>query len=205
MIRIYRDNKTPYKILNQISKSLEDGELAVLPTDTRYTLACDALNVGSVEKLARLKCIDPMKSTFAFICANISQASEYVKLDNDAFRLIKNNTPGPYTFILPTSSSLPKIYKGRKELGIRIPQHPFLLELIDYFGRPLTGFSLPINNDISRDEAYGYHPELIEELWGHIAPTIIDDGIGQLIESAIIDCTKEPYEIIREGPIPLKQ
>lgn len=202
MIKIYNEGATPEKVLREISATLESGDLVIVPTDTRYSVACDALNASSVEHLARLKGIDPKKSTFSILCADISQASEYVKVDNDAFRLIKQNSPGPFTYILPPSSSLPKIYKGRKEVGIRIPDYRFLQELISFFGHPLTGFSLPID-DIERDEAYEYHPELIEELWSHEVHTIIDGGMGKLIESAVIDCTKMPYQVLRNGPIPL--
>lgn len=203
IIKIYEGSKTPEKTLREISQALQEGKLIVIPTDTRYSLCCDALNQASLENLALLKGIDPKKGTFSILCSNISQASEYAKLDNDAFRLLKDNTPGPFTFILPTGSSLPRIYKGRKEVGIRIPRHSFTEELIEYFGHPLTGFSLPID-DVDRDEGYECHPELINELWGDRVSFVVDGGIGQLIESAIIDCTKEPFELLREGPEELR-
>lgn len=204
IVKIYEGSSTPEKTLREISTALKAGELIVIPTDTRYSLCCDALNQSSLERLARLKGVDPKKSTFSILCSNISQASEYARLDNTAFRLLKDNTPGPFTFILPTGSSLPRIYKGRKEVGIRIPRLRFAEELIEYFGQPLTGFSLPID-DIVRDESYECHPELIAELWGDKVAYVIDGGIGGLVESAIIDCTQEPFELVREGPEALIQ
>lgn len=199
MIKVYEGAGTPEKVLRMLSDVLREGELVIIPTDTRYSLCCNALNQNSLERLAKLKGIDIKKSLFSILCSDISQVSEYARLDNDAFKLLKNNTPGPFTFILPVSSSLPKIYKWRKEVGVRIPRHSFVQELIEYFGHPLTGFSLPID-EVEREEEYGYHPELIEELWGAHVPYVVDGGVGSLQESAIIDCVSEPFQIIREGP-----
>lgn len=202
MVKIYDGTATPERILKEVTNALKEGALVVIPTDTRYSLCCDALNQASLERLAAIKGIDPRKSTFSILCSNISQASNYAKLDNDAFRLLKANTPGPFTFLLPVSSSLPRIYKGRKEVGVRIPQHRFVQELIDYFGQPLTGFSLPIDQE-EREDEYALNPELIEELWGKQIAMVVDGGEGTLLNSAIVDCTTQPFEIIREGPVPL--
>lgn len=199
MIKIYEGTSTPEKILRELSQALKEGQLIIIPTDTRYSLCCDALNQNSLEHLAHLKGVDPKKSTFSILCSDISQVSEYARLDNDAFKLVKGNTPGPFTFILPVSSSLPKIYKGRKEVGVRIPRHDFVLDLINYFGQPLTGFSLPIDTE-ELEEEYGYHPGLIEELWGREVAYVIDGGVGSMVESAIVNCMSEPFEIDREGP-----
>lgn len=201
MLKIYPGSPTPETVLKPLANALEAGEMIIIPTDTRYSICCDALNGNSVEHLADLKGVDPKKSTFSILCSNISQVSKYAKLTDDAFRLIKNNTPGPFTFILPVSSTLPNIYKGKKEVGVRIPDHDLVRELVEYFGRPITGFSLPLMP--GKDEAYLYHPELIQEAWHlHIAH-IVDGGLGTLDGSAIVDCTKDPIEILREGPMPL--
>lgn len=201
MLKIYPGQRTPETVLKPLAKALEEGEVIIIPTDTRYSICCDALNANSVERLAELKGVDAKKSTFSILCANISQASKYAKLSDEAFRLIKNNTPGPFTFILPTGSSLPSIYKGRKEVGIRVPDHRLVQELTLYFDHPLTGFSLPLMQ--GKDEAYLYHPELIQEAWQPHVSHIVDGGLGELGGSAIIDCTKDPYEVLREGPIPI--
>lgn len=198
MYRVYEGADTPVAILRELSDALTNGELLIIPTDTRYSLCCDALNQNSIEKLANLKGVNPKKSTFSIFCSDIAQASEYARLENDAFKLLRKNTPGPFTFILPPSSSLPKIYKGRNEVGIRIPRHSFVRDLICYHESPLTGFSLPVCEE-GRDEAYAYHPELIEEMWGAKVSYVVDGGIGEMIESAIVDCTTNPFEILREG------
>lgn len=204
MIKIYKNSATPEPILSELSEVLRQGELLIIPTDTRYSLCCDALNPSSVGRLAQLKGIDPYKNTFSILCCDISQASEYVRLDDEAFKLLKKNTPGPFTFILPPSSSLPKLYKGRKEVGIRIPRHRFVHELIEYYGHPLTGFSLPIAQENRLDEAYSYHPDLIDEYWGNKVACIVDDGVGELVDSTIVSCLAFPYEIVREGVEVLK-
>lgn len=204
MIKVYKGSNTPERHLKEISEALRNGEIIIVPTDTRYSLCCDALNKNSIEALARLKGVDPSKSTFSIFFSEISQVSEFVKLDDNAFKLLKINTPGPFTFILPPGSSLPKLYKHRKEIGVRIPDHSFLTELINYYGNPLTGFSLPVEGSTD-DEAYAYNPELIEELWGKRVAYVIDGGMGSMEVSSIVDCLTYPFEIIREGAVALKQ
>lgn len=184
--------------LKLVEEVLRGGGIIIYPTDTVYSIGCDALNIKALERLANLKGIDPNKSRFSVVCANIAQASTYAKIDDKAFQLLKENTPGPFTFILPVGSALPRIYKGRKEVGIRIPQHPLPISLIEYYGSPLTGFSLP-RKDEPLDEAYEYHPELIHELWDKHVDLVIDSGMGGSVPSAIIDCTQYPYQILREG------
>lgn len=200
MLLKYYDNAAPAPfLLKQCSELLRDGELLILPTDTVYTICCDALNQSAIEKLARLKGIEPQKSRFSILCSDLSQASTYARMSNDAFKLMKSNTPGPFTFILPTISTLPKIYRGRNEVGIRIPDHAFIHELATYHGTPLTGFSLP-QLPPELDEAYGFDPSLIHELYAEKVALVIDGGEGGRRESAIVDCTVEPFEIVREGP-----
>ena len=184
--------------LKLVEDTLRDGGIIIYPTDTVYSVGCDALNTKALERLAALKGIDPSKTNFSILCSDIAQASQYARIDNDAFRFLKDNTPGPFTFILPTGSALPHIYKGRREVGIRIPGDPLPIALIEYYGSPLTGFSLPpIGEDM--DEAYGYHPELIHELWASQVDLVVDSGIRNAPLSTIIDCVNKPYSILREG------
>lgn len=198
MLKIYPDSRIPETVLKPLAHALDSGEVIIIPTDTRYSICCDAMNGNSVERLAELKGVDAKKSRFSILCATISQVSKYAKLSDEAFKLIKDNTPGPFTFVLPTSSTLPSIYKGRKEVGVRIPDHRLVEELVNYYGRPLTGFSLPLMP--GKDEAYLYHPELIQEAWHHHVNYIVDGGLGELGGSAIIDCTKASFEVLRDGP-----
>ena len=205
MLLKYYTNGTPSPVLlKQLSQSLQADKLLIIPTDTAYSICCNALSISALGQLADIKGVDPEQSHFTIMCQDLSQASEYAKLDNEMFRMMKQNTPGPFTFILPTSSALPRIYKGRKEVGIRIPRHELVLSLIRSSGSPLTGFSLPELPQQLEDIAYDFNPELINELWGDKVEHVVDGGIGSLQESAIIDCTSTPYTIVREGPEELK-
>lgn len=177
---------------------LRNGGVIIYPTDTVYSIGCDALNVKALQRLAELKGVLPSKSSFSILCSDIAQASMYAKIDDDAFRFLKAHTPGPFTFVLPVNNALPRIYKERKEVGIRIPGHPLPISLIEYFGSPLSGFSLPRRKEV-QDEAYEYHPELIHELWDKHVDLVVDGGIGGAVPSTIIDCKEEPYRIIRQG------
>lgn len=201
LFKIYTDTKesTPEAILKPLCEALHEGEVIIIPTDTRYSICCDALNGRSLEHLADLKGVDPKKHRFSILCNNLSQVSQYAKVSDDIFRVMKANTPGPFTFVLPTGTLLPSIYKGRKEVGVRIPDFPFVHHLIEYFGKPITGFSLPLLQG-KEDEAYRYHPELIQEGWQPHVAHIVDGGVGTMSVSAIIDCTATPFQILREGP-----
>lgn len=205
MLLKYYTNGTPSPVLlKQLTAALEADKLLIIPTDTAYSICCSALSISALGELADIKGVDPEQSHFTIMCRDMSQASEYAKLDNEVFRMMKQNTPGPFTFILPTSSALPRIYKGRKEVGIRIPRHELVLSLIRYFGKPLTGFSLPELPQQLEDIAYEFNPELIQELWSGRVEHVVDGGMGSLQESAIIDCTTDPFTVLREGPEELK-
>ena len=204
MLLKYYDNAAPASfLLETLSDRLTDGEIIIIPTDTVYSICCDALNPQALDALARMKGVDPKKTRFSILCSDLSQASEYARISNDAFKLIKENTPGPFTFVLPTISALPKVYRGRKEVGIRIPRHELVQSLVRYFGKPLTGFSLP-SLAPELDKAYGFDPSLIHELYQDLVSVVVDGGKGGEMMSAIVDCTSDPIEILREGPEELR-
>src|SRR5690554_4939608 len=129
MIRIYNENPNPREI-EKVVAVLRDGGIVVYPTDTLYGIGCDALNVRAVEKICEMKGINPQKSNLSIICNDLSIISEYAKVSNTTFKLMKRNLPGPFTFILPTTSSLPKIYKKKKTVGIRIPDNTIIREIV---------------------------------------------------------------------------
>lgn len=122
--------------------ALRDGKLIIYPTDTHPALAADGLNPKAVERLCRLKQVNPEKQSLTLVCDSISSAAQYARIDNVAFSIIKRNTPGAVTFILPPSPSMPKVYKGRKQVGIRIPDNPIAIMLAEELGRPLLSGSL---------------------------------------------------------------
>lgn len=125
------------RYVDTLVESLRDGDVIVIPTDTRYALACDALNNRAVERICDLKGIDPRKHPLSLVCADISQASEYARIDNRAFKVMRDTLPGPFTYILPVTPRLPKAFKGRREVGVRIPGNEIATAIARELGNPL--------------------------------------------------------------------
>lgn len=192
-IKVWNDSASQ-KQLDEIASVIRDGGVIILKTDTRYSLACDAMNKKGIEKLCDIKKLNPEKSRLSVACASISQAAEFVRIDNDMFRLLKENTPGPFTFIFRTGSRLPKAFKERKETGIRIPASELVRAVIEASGTPLLVTSLP-----DEDPDYAVEPGLIAEMYRKTADLLIDSGEGSLEESTIVDCTEGTPEIKRQG------
>lgn len=185
--------------LNELVRDLENGSIVIYPTDTLYAIGCDALNVKAIDKICKLKNINPEKTNLSIICSDISQASEYVRCDNNSFRLLKDNTPGPFTFLFKSSSSLPKAFKGRKVVGVRIPDNNTIRQIVKKLGHPILTTSIEF-----ADEDYARNVELITETYYDKVDVIIDGGDGGLEPSTIVDCTENIPEIIREGKGVLK-
>lgn len=194
-IKIYPENPNP-KEVDKVIQALQDGGLVIYPTDTVYAIGCDALNVRAVEKICRIKGIDPRKSNLSIICYDLSNLSEYAKVSNMSFKIMKKNLPGPFTFILPTSSELPKIYKNRKEVGIRVPDNNVIREIVKQLGNPILTTSIRDEDEVVE---YSTDPELIYEKYENIVDIVIDGGYGGIEPSTIVDCTNEEFEIIRQG------
>lgn len=195
LIKIYPENPNPREI-DKVIEVLRDGGLVIYPTDTVYAIGCDALNVRAVEKICQMKGINPQKSNLAIICYDLSNLSEYAKVNNAAFKLMKKNLPGPFTFILPTSSELPKIYKNRKEVGIRVPDNNIIRTLVKELGNPILTMSVHDDDDMIE---YTTDPELIHEKYEDLVDLVIDGGYGGFEASTVIDCTTDDFEIIRQG------
>lgn len=198
-MKIYNDNIA----LNQtdiVVDVLKDGGIIITPTDTLYAIACDAMNPKAIEKVCRLKGINPEKTNLSILCDDISMVSDYAKFDNYAFKLMKDNTPGPFTFLFRAASSLPRAFKGRKVVGVRIPDNDVVREIVKALGNPLLSTSIQYE-----DEDYGINPDLIEEAYEDKVNLIIKGEDGKLEPSAIVDCTGNSPEIIREGPLPLSE
>lgn len=195
LIKIYPENPNP-KGINRVVNILRDGGLVIYPTDTVYAIGCDALNVRAVEKICRMKGVNPQKSNLSIICCDLSNISEYARVSNAAFKLMKKNLPGPFTFILPTSNELPKVYKHRKEVGIRIPDNSIICELVRELGNPILTMSIHNEDDIIE---YSTDPELIGEKYEDTVDVIIDGGYGGTEASTVVDCTADDFEIIRQG------
>jgi tRNA threonylcarbamoyl adenosine modification protein (Sua5/YciO/YrdC/YwlC family) len=197
LLKLYNNNPNPREI-EKIVSLLRDGGIIIYPTDTLYGIGCDALNVRAVEKICALKGINPQKSNLSIICNDLSFISEYAKVDTPTFKLMRKNLPGPFTFILPTTSSLPKIYKNRKTIGIRVPDSNIIREIVAQLGNPVLNTSARIIGT-EEDIEYITDPELLYEKWGNVADIVIDGGYGDTEPSTIVDCTGDEPEIKREG------
>lgn len=200
MVKIYEENPNPIKI-RHVVEVLRNKGVIIIPTDTVYAFACDIFNSNGIETISKLKNKEDRKSNLSFICQDMSQVSEYAKMDDTAFKLMKKNLPGPFTFILQGSNSLPKLFKNRKNVGIRIPQNNITLEIVRELGNPIMTSSILM--DVSTEE-YITDPELIREMYDNRVDLVIDGGMGGLTHSTIVDCTGDEPEVIRQGAGELK-
>ena len=194
LLRLY-ENNTNMRDVSMVADVLRDGGLIIYPTDTVYALGCDALNVRAVEKICKIKGINPQKTNLSIICYDLSNISEYAKVDNAAFKLMKKNLPGPFTFILNATTNLPKIYKNRKEVGIRVPNNIIVRTIAKELGNPILTTSIHDEDEVLE---YQTDPELIYEKYQDIVDIVIDGGYGGIEASTIVDC-REDIEIIRQG------
>ena len=194
-IKIYNENPNPKEIA-KVVKVLQSGGLVIYPTDTIYGLGCDITKTKSLEKIAQIKGVQLEKANLSFICNDLSHLSDYVKqLDSTTFKILKRALPGPYTFILPGSNNLPKVFKKKKTVGIRIPDNNIIRTLVAELGNPIVSTSIRDEDDVLE---YTTDPELIFEKWQGLVDVVIDGGYGDNEPSTVIDLTEEPA-IIREG------
>jgi len=195
-IKIYPDNPNE-KEIQKVVKILKDGGLVIYPTDTVYGLGCDITNTKALERIAKIKGIKLEKANFSFVCNDLSNISDYVKsLDTSSFKILKRALPGPYTFILEGNNNLPKEFKKKKTVGIRVPDNSIALELVKQLGNPIVSTSIYDDDELIE---YTTDPELIFEKWQNKVDVVIDGGYGDNTASTIIDLTGSEPEIIREG------
>ncbi|MDY2587970.1 L-threonylcarbamoyladenylate synthase [Winogradskyella aquimaris] len=195
-IKIYPENPNP-KAIESVVEVLKSGGLVIYPTDTVYGLGCDITNLKAMERVAQIKGVKLEKSNFSFVCEDLSNLSDYVKqIDTSTFKILKRALPGPYTFILPGSKSLPSPFKKRKTVGIRVPDNSIALALVNALGNPIISTSIRDEDDIIE---YTTDPELILEKWDHLVDVVIDGGYGGNEASTIIDLSDDTPEVVREG------
>ncbi len=195
-IKIYNENPNP-KEIDKVVKVLQNGGLVIYPTDTVYGLGCDITNTKALEKIAKIKGLKLEKSNFSFICNDLSHLSDYVKqIDTRTYKILKRALPGPYTFILPGSTSLPKVFKKRKTVGIRVPDNAIAREIVKALGNPVVSTSIHDEDAIIE---YTTDPELIFEKWKNLVDLVIDGGYGDNHASTVIDLTQDDPQILREG------
>ena len=195
ILNIHPQDPQP-RLIKQVVETLQKGGIIIYPTDTVYGLGCDILQQKAVERICRIKKIDPRKAQLSFVCSDLSHLSDFAKpLSNPHYRLLKEHLPGPYTFILPASKMVPKILQSKKDtIGLRIPDNKIAMAIVKELGRPLLSASLP--GEMVEDYT---DPEVMYENFRNEVDYVINGGIGGIIPSTIIDCTADEPVIIREG------
>jgi tRNA threonylcarbamoyl adenosine modification protein (Sua5/YciO/YrdC/YwlC family) len=195
-IKIYEDKPNEAAIA-KVVKVLRDGGLVIYPTDTVYGLGCDITNTKALERIAKIKGVKLEKANFSFICHDLSNLSDYVKqVDTATFKLLKRALPGPYTFILPGNNNLPKEFKKKTTVGIRIPDNNIALEIVRQLGNPIVSTSIHDDDDVIE---YTTDPELIFEKWQNLVDMVIDGGYGDNKGSTIIDLSGDEPIVVRAG------
>lgn len=195
-IKIYEDKPSEAAIA-KVVKVLKDGGLVIYPTDTVYGLGCDITNSRALERIAKIKGIKLEKANFSFVCSDLSNLSDYVKqIDTSTFKLLKRALPGAYTFILPGNNNLPKEFKKKTTVGIRVPDNSIALEIVRQLGNPIVSTSIYDEDDVIE---YTTDPELIFEKWQNLVDMVIDGGYGDNQPSTIIDLSGHEPVLIREG------
>ncbi len=195
-IRIYEDKPSEASI-KKVVEVLRNGGLIIYPTDTVYGLGCDITNSRALERIAKIKDVKLEKANFSFICNDLSNISDYVKqIDTAIFKILKRALPGPYTFILPGNNDLPKEFRKKKTVGIRVPANNIALEIVKLLGNPIVSTSIHDDDEVIE---YSTDPELIFEKWQNKVELVIDGGYGDNVASTIIDLSGYEPEVIREG------
>lgn len=191
--KIWNNSAAPNQ-LREIASRLDEGEICIIPTDTKYAIVGNALNSKTIDRICKLKGINPDKTNLSIICSDISMASDYARIENSGFRLLKENAPGAFTWLFKSVSKLPRAFKGRKIVGIRIPENEFCRELTETLCKPLITTSIEYE-----DEDYAINTGLIAEEYEGKVDFMVEGEDGTTEESTIIDCTGNEPEIIRQG------
>jgi tRNA threonylcarbamoyl adenosine modification protein (Sua5/YciO/YrdC/YwlC family) len=195
-IKIYEDKPNEAAIA-KVVKVLKEGGLVIYPTDTVYGLGCDITNTKALERIAKIKGVKLDKANFSFVCHDLSNISDYVRqIDTTTFKILKRALPGPYTFILPGNNNLPKEFKKKTTVGIRVPDNAIALEIVKQLGNPIVSTSIHDDDDVIE---YTTDPELIFEKWQNLVDLVIDGGYGNNVGSTIIDLSGDEPIVVREG------
>lgn len=195
-VKIYNDNPNE-AALKKVVEVLRNGGIIIYPTDTVYGLGCDITNAKALERVAKLKGIKLEKANLSFICYDLSHISDYVKqIDTSTFKLLKRALPGPYTFILPGNNDLPKVFKNKKTVGIRVPDNNIIRSIVNILGNPIISTSIHDEDEVLE---YSTDPELIFEKWQNLVDLVIDGGYGDNTPSTVIDLSGYEPLVVREG------
>lgn len=195
LLTIHPQNPQP-RLIKQVAECLKDGGVVIYPTDTIYGLGCDIMQHKAIERICKIKNVDPQKAQLSFLCHDLSHLSDYTKsIDTPLYRMLKSYLPGPYTFILPASKQVPKILQSKKStIGLRVPDNKICCDILEVLGNPVLSASLP--GDMVEEYT---DPEIIFENFGDKVDFVIDGGIGGMVPSTIVDCTTDEWVVTRQG------
>ena len=195
LLHVHPENPQPRQIKTVVD-CLKSGGIIIYPTDTIYGLGCDIFQHKAIERICRIKNVDPQKAQLSFICNGLSDLSTYTKsISTPLYRMLKQYLPGPYTFILPASREVPKILKSKKDtIGLRVPDNKIACAIIEELGHPILSASLP--GDMVEEYT---DPEYMHENFKKLVDLVVDGGIGGMTPSTIVDCTDDVPVVLREG------
>jgi tRNA threonylcarbamoyl adenosine modification protein (Sua5/YciO/YrdC/YwlC family) len=197
LIRI-NPEKPNYSEIAKVVTCLRDGGVIIYPTDTVYGIGCDINKQRAVERVCKLKGVDPAKANFSFICSDLSHLADFTKpISTSTFKLMKKALPGPFTFILEANNNVPKLFSSKKKtVGIRIPNNNICIEIVKQLGNPIMSTSVHDDDEIIE---YTTDPELIYEKYKDKVDMVIAGGYGNNEASTIVDCSDGDYTILRQG------
>ncbi|WP_027375798.1 L-threonylcarbamoyladenylate synthase [Kaistella palustris] len=196
ILKIYPDNPQE-NLIDEVVKTLNNGGLIIYPSDTVYALGCNIFDIRAMEKLALIKKTKLEKAHFSIICNDLSNLSNFTRaIDTSVFRFLKSNIPGPFTFVLEANKNLPLAYKGKRTVGIRVPDHVVPQLIVEKLGHPIASTSIKDEDEVIE---YSTDPELIAEKYDHLVDIVIDSGYGDNVASTIVDLTSGEPEILRQG------
>ncbi len=197
LIEIHPDNPQERQI-DKVAQVLRKGGLVIFPTDSVYAIGADINQPKALERLARIKGTTLDKADLSFVFYDLSHLSDYTRqFDTPTYKRLKRALPGPFTFILESNNTIPKIFKGKKKtIGIRVPDNNIARELSRTLDHPLASTSVHDDDDVLE---YTTDPSLIQEKYDHLVDLVIDGGFGDNQASTVIDLTGDEPEVIREG------
>jgi tRNA threonylcarbamoyl adenosine modification protein (Sua5/YciO/YrdC/YwlC family) len=189
--------KPQAEAVDTVVDCLKDGGVVIYPTDTVYGMGADITKKSAIEKVCKLRNINPEKNNLSFICHDLSHLSDYCKpINNLHFRIMKRCLPGPFTFILEGNNQLPKLFKGRKQVGIRVPKNTIIQSIVKSLNSPILSTSIHDDDELLE---YSTDPSLIFEKFKDIVDIVVAGDYGAIQPSTVVDFTKDPFEIVREG------
>lgn len=203
LLKIHPDNPELRKIMMAVD-CLKKGGVIIYPTDTVYGLGCDIYNSNAVERICKIKGMNPKKANLSILCSDFSHLSDFTSpIETSTFRVMKKALPGPFTFILKANSNVPKIFKHKKNtVGIRIPESNIAREIVKELGSPIVTTTIHDTDEII---AYTTDPEIIFDRYKNIVDIVVDGGFGNNMPSTIVDCSDGDFEVVRQGLGDLEQ